>query len=158
MRQKYFEITIKNEDGEDEIVRIYLMSVLEDPETKFDEEELEEFITGSWLYVSFSVGAALVASGKDEMAALEMYDIMHNDRDWFKKITWTKEQRLDYEKRVQKLLVRFIEMDEEEAWHNVRQWSGFGAAPNLDDMSEENYREYMRLFDEMSGLKEDDDE
>jgi hypothetical protein len=154
-KRKYFKKIIKDSKGFDEEVRIYPMSVLENPDTEYDEEELEEFIIGSWLYVSFSVGAALVATGKDENASLELYDIMHTDKDWFKKITWTKEQRLDFERRVQKLLVRFIELDEDEAWHEVQQWSGFGSSPNLNDMSEENFREYIRQFEEMSNLKND---
>ena len=152
-KRKYFKKIIKDSKGFDEEVRIYPMSVLENPDTEYDEEELEEFITGSWLYVSFSVGAALIATGKDENASLELYDIMHTDKDWFKKITWTKEQRLDFDKRVQKLLVRFIELDEDEAWHDVQLWDAFGAAPNLDDMSEENFQEYNRLFEEMSKSK-----
>lgn len=153
VKRKYFKKIIKDSKGFDEEVRIYPMSVLENPDTEYDEEELEEFIIGSWLYVSFSVGAALVATGKDENASLELYDIMHTDKDWFKKITWTKEQRLDFDKRVQKLLVRFIELDEDEAWHDVQLWSAFGSAPNLDNMSEENFQEYNRLFEEMSNSK-----
>ena len=157
MKKKYFEFTIKNENGEDEVIRIYPMSILEDPQTQYDEEELEEFITGSWLYVSFSVSAALVASSKEEWEAESMYNLMHTDKDWFKKITWTKEQRLAFEQRVHDLLVRFVAMDSDEAWHEVQIWSGFGAAPNLGDMSEENYREYMRLFDKIAGIQEENE-
>ena len=113
-------------------------------------EQYEGFISGSWLYVSFSVGALLYCQNKDFSEARDVYEMMHSDENFYKKVTWTKEQRLAYEKRVHDLLVRFIEMEDEEAWHEVQIWSGFGSAPSLDDTSDANYREYLREFDKLA--------
>jgi hypothetical protein len=38
------------------------------------------------------------------------------------------------------------EMDDDEAWHDVQLWSGFGSAPSLEDTSDEYYREYSDAF------------
>jgi hypothetical protein len=96
--------------------------------------------------VSFSVGSVLYSQNKDFSEARNTYDMMHTDENWFKKVTWMKEQRLAYEKRVHDLLVRFVEMDDDEAWHDVQLWSSFGSAPSLEDTSDEYYREYLDAF------------
>lgn len=160
MEKKYIEFEIgpvlpehrKHDNYEEDIetIRIYPMDVLEDKTIEWDEDEKEGFVDGSWLYVSFSVGAVLYCQNKDFSEARSVYDMMHTDENWYKKVSWTKEQRLAYEKRVHDLLVRFIEMEDEEAWHEVQIWSGFGSAPSLDDTSDANYREYLREFDKLA--------
>ena len=122
MEKKYIEFEIETsepefdgEEGQTAIIRIYPMDVLEDKSVEWDDDEKEEFICGSWLYVSFSVGSVLYSQNKDFSEARNTYDMMHTDENWFKKVTWTKEQRLAYEKRVHDLLVRFIEMEDEDS-------------------------------------------
>lgn len=154
MEKKYIEFEYEINDDvfgvDSETIRIYPMDVLEDKSIEWDEDEYEGFISGSWLYVSFSVGALLYCQNKDFSEARDVYEMMHSDENFYKKVTWTKEQRLTYEKRVHDLLVRFIEMEDEEAWHEVQIWSGFGSAPSLDDTSDANYREYLREFDKLA--------
>jgi len=154
MEKKYIEFEYEINDDvfgvDSETIRIYPMDVLEDKSIEWDEDEYEGFISGSWLYVSFSVGALLYCQNKDFSEARDVYEMMHSDENFYKKVTWTKEQRLTYEKRVHDLLVRFIEMEDEEAWHEVQIWSGFGSAPSLDDTSDTNYREYLREFDKLA--------
>jgi len=153
MEKKYIEFEIETsepefegEEGQTAIIRIYPMDVLEDKSVEWDEDEKEEFVCGSWLYVSFSVGSVLYCQNKDFSEARNVYDMMHTDKDWFKKVTWTKEQRLAYEKRVHDLLMRFVEMDDDDAWHDVQLWSGFGSAPSLEDTSDQYYKEYLDAF------------
>lgn len=154
MEKKYIEFEYEINDDvfgvDSETIRIYPMDVLEDKSIEWDEDEYEGFISGSWLYVSFSVGALLYCQNKDFSEARDVYEMMHSDENFYKKVSWTKEQRLTYEKRVHDLLVRFIEMEDEEAWHEVQIWSGFGSAPSLDDTSDANYREYLREFDKLA--------
>lgn len=154
MEKKYIEFEYEiNDDAfgvDSETIRIYPMDVLEDKTIEWDEDEYEGFISGSWLYVSFSVGALLYCQNKNFSEARDVYEMMHSDENFYKKVTWTKEQRLAYEKRVHDLLVRFIDMEDEEAWHEVQIWSGFGSAPSLDDTSDANYREYLREFDKLA--------
>ena len=158
MEKKYIEFEYEiNDDAfgvDSETIRIYPMDVLEDKTIEWDEDEYEGFISGSWLYVSFSVGALLYCQNKNFSEARDVYEMMHSDENFYKKVTWTKEQRLAYEKRVHDLLVRFIEMEDEEAWHEVQIWSGFGSAPSLDDTSDANYREYLREFDKLAKSNE----
>ena len=143
-------------DDETETIRIYPMDVLEDKSVERDEDEKDEFICGSWLYVSFSVGSVLYCQNKNFSEARDVYDMMRTDENWYRKVTWTKEQRLAYEKRVHDLLMRFVEMDDDEAWHDVQLWSGFGSAPSLEDTSEQYYREYLEKFDKLANIKEED--
>lgn len=158
MEKKYIEFEYEiNDDAfgvDSETIRIYPMDVLEDKTIEWDEDEYEGFISGSWLYVSFSVGALLYCQNKNFSEARDVYEMMHSDENFYKKVTWTKEQRLAYEKRVHDLLVRFIDMEYEEAWHEVQIWSGFGSAPSLDDTSDANYREYLREFDKLAKSNE----
>lgn len=133
--------------NKDEEIRIYPMSLLLDENEKFSDEEIDDFIEGDSLYVSFSVGSVLFARGQKytEDNARSAYEMMKSDSNWFRKVTWTKEQRVEYELSVVRLLMRFIDMDIDDAFHEVCIWSGFGSAPSLDDNSEENFRAYMKL-------------
>jgi hypothetical protein len=132
---------------DDEEIRIYPMSLLLDKNEEFSDEEVDDFIEGSSLYVSISVGAFLFAQGKEfnDNNARYAYEVMSGDRNWFKNVTWTKEQRVEYESKVAKLMIRFLDMDKDEAFHETGIWSGFGSAPSLDDNSEENFKAYMKL-------------
>ena len=155
--ERYWLTTGKDKDGFDIELRIYPMELLEDEKVEFSEEELDEFVCDSWLYDSMCVGSVLFALGKTFESVEEVYQMMHTESEWFKKVTWTKEQRLAYEERVFKVMKRFLDMDDDETWHEIEQWGGFGSCPGLDDYSEENFREYNRLFNKRAGWEDDED-
>ena len=156
MENIYWSTTGKDEDGFDIELRVYPIEKLIDETVKFSEDEIDEFITGSWLYESMCVGSVLTAMNKSFECAEEVYRMMQSDPDWFKKVTWTKEQRLAYESKMFKVMKRFLNMDDDETWHEIEQWSAFGSAPNLDDYSEDNFREYMRLFNKMANWNDNE--
>ena len=71
--------------------------------------------------------------------------------------TWTKEQRSEFGHRFHKILVKCLDISPYEAWHNLQQWSTFGTAFNLDDMSRENFDAYLALVKDLDELEEDED-
>ena len=150
----FWSTTGKDDDGFDIELRVYPMEKLKDESVKFSEDEIDEFISGSWLYESMCVGSVLTAMNKSFECAEEVYRMMQNDPDWFKKVTWTKEQRLAYENEMFKVMKRFLEMDDDETWYEIEQWGAFGSCPSLDDYNEENFCEYMRLFNKRAGWED----
>jgi hypothetical protein len=49
-----------------------------------------------------------------------------------------------------------LELDSEEAWHEIEHFVGFGSVPNLDDMSDENYRDCIEQENKLRGWSEDE--
>lgn len=122
------------------------------------EDELEDMIEGSCLYDSISVNTFRFMNWSQDVK--EIVKIMKTEPNWFRKYVWPKEKRVEYEKIVHDILMRILEIDSEEAWHETEVWAGFGAAPGLDDWSDENFFAYMKLRAKMTGesLEESDEE
>ena len=125
---------------------------------KFTRDEVDDFILDDDesynLYTSFCVNAwKFIGRPESEEEALRR---MIDDPDWFKDVTWTKEQRLEYEQIVHKILMNCLEFDSEEAWHEIEHWLALGSVPNLDDMSEENYRDCIEQENKLRGWSEED--
>lgn len=120
------------------------------------EDERDEMIEGSCLYDSISVNTFRFMGWSEDVR--EIVNIMKTEPNWFRKYVWSKEKRVEYEKIVHDILMRVLEMDSDEAWHETEIWSGFGAAPGLDDWSDENFQAYLRLRSEMTGeiIEEED--
>lgn len=126
---------------------------------KFTRDEIDAFIEDDDesynLYASFSVNVWPFI-GRNE-SIQEALQIMSDDPQWYRNVTWTKEQRLEYEQIVYKILMNCLEDDSEEAWQEVDRWLGFGSAPNLDDMSEENYRDLVNKENALRGWRDDEE-
>ena len=120
---------------------------------KFTRDEIDAFIEDDEesynLYASFTVNAWPFIGRKETIE--EALQRMTDDERWYQDVTWTKEQRLEYEQIVHKILMNCLEYDAEEAWEEVARWLAMGSAPNLDDMSEENYRDCINKENSLRG-------
>ena len=120
------------------------------------EDERDEMIEGSCLYDSISVNTFRFMGWSQDVQ--EIVHIMKSEPNWFRKYVWSKEKRVEYEKIVHDILMRVLEMDDDEAWHETEIWAGFGAAPGLDDYSSENFYEYLKLRAKMTGEQLEEEE
>ena len=113
------------------------------------EDEREEMIEDGCLYDSISVNTFRFMNWSQDVR--EIVRIMKTEPNWFRKYVWSKEKRVEYEKIVHDILMRILEIDSDEAWHETEIWAGFGAAPGLDDYSEENFYAYLKLRAKLTG-------
>lgn len=133
--------------------KIYSLPFLE--KLKFTARQIDEFIETDVLYNSFCVGVIREMNWEHGkyMSVKEALELMTSNRDWYKTVYWSPLERVDYEKRFARILMKVLDYDFDEAWHEVEIWSGFGSAPSLfyPNIGPEDdrrlYDKYMSLHD-----------
>lgn len=118
-------IKVYNINGKD--YRICPMEYLDG--LNFTEDEIDEFIEEDTLYNSYCVG--VLCELNEGMSPEKALEVMTGDPQWYKKYFWTPEERVSYEKRFVPILMKVLEYDLNEAWHEVEIWSGFGSVPSM---------------------------
>ena len=129
---------------------------LEELESLIPSPELcEHFYESNDLYISMIVAMWRFTNKKQDAGEI-IRECQMNPRFMYDN-TWTKEQRSEFEHRFHKILVKCLDISPYEAWHNLQEWSAFGSAFNLDDMSRENFEAYLALVKDLDELEEDED-
>lgn len=79
----------------------------------------------------------------------ELVKIMQNDEHWFKKNTWSKEQRFEFTKRLLPIYMKCLDMDKESALENIEEFMAFGYAFDLEDLSDSYFESLVEMLDEL---------
>ena len=75
--------------------------------------------------------------------------IMQDDEQWFKKHTWSKEQRFEFTKRLLPIYMRCLDMGKNEAFNNIEQFMTFGCAFDLEDLSDDYFLSLVEMQEEL---------
>lgn len=75
--------------------------------------------------------------------------IMQDDNKWFKKYTWSKEQRFEFTKRILPIYMKCLDMDKTEAFNNIEQFMAFGCAFDLEDLSDDYFSSLVEMQEEL---------
>lgn len=143
---------------------IFLNQNDEAPVTIYTLDELEALIPSQelceWFYESKDLYISMIVAmwrftDKKQDAQEIITECQTNPRFMYEN-TWTKEQRSEFEHRFHKILVKCLDISPSEAWKNLQEWSLFGSAFNLDDMSRENYEAYLELVKDLNDLEDED--
>lgn len=105
------------------------------------EEEIEDFIDhdnprSTALYVSLSVNAVKAAGYK--MSDEEILKMCQTVERWYMEYKWPDAlTQAEYLHDVKDILKKFLDLDDEDAWHEVELWSGFGPCPSKPEYTPE---------------------
>lgn len=144
MEEKIVKLQINGKE-----YKIYALSFLE--ALKFTQHQIDEFIETDVLYNSFCVGVVRELAyehSQEFMSVEDALNLMSSDERWFMNVFWTALERVDFEKRFVRIMMKVLGLDIDEAWHEAEVWSGFGAVPQLISTENWYYEKYMRLHDE----------
>ena len=118
-------------------------------------EDLEYFIDSASLYLSLAVDMFRFCKYTSDPA--EVLRICRTDPDFYKNYTWTKEQRAEFEHIWTGIFQKCLDMDMQEAYHEICIWNAMGTAFNLVDNSKEYYTAYLKLVSDLSDASENND-
>ena len=130
-------------DGEE--TKIYTIKELQDLEPTV--ADIDYFIESGSLYLSLAVNMFKFCGYSDDDA--EILNICRTERDFYRKYTWTKEQRAEYEHIWTAIFKKCLDMQTYEAYHEIAMWSAMGCAFNLVDSSSDYYNEYLKLVKDL---------
>jgi hypothetical protein len=149
--EKVWIIDSEEENGKKQITYWTTEELLNN---QFDEDQLEE-LYDTELYISMCVNQWRTAHINDGMTPQQLIDLMTSDSRYMYNYKQTKEARSEFMHTYYKIIMKILGMDAHEAYQNVEQFYAFGPGLNLIDYSDEYYKEFLKLIEDISNGEKD---
>lgn len=119
-------------------------------------EDVDYFITSGSLYMSLAVNMFKFAGHSQDDA--EILNIMRTDPNFYMKYRWTKEQRAEFEHIWTEILMKCLDMDKYDAYHELCIYAFGGGMLFLTDNSNEYFMQYLELVKDLEPVEDDEEE